>query len=239
MRTAFGVIVLLFSTSAGAVAQTIAGDWSGTLNAGAVQLRLALHVSVGESGSLKATLDSLDQGAIGIPVSTITLNGSAVSFQIDAIRSSYEGTLNADATVIIVMRETDDAARAAKLREALAGTVPEAAIDARVKTLLDPWFKQFLAYDPAPVLTKLTCPVLALSGQLDKQVSPDQNLPAIRAAFAASGNRNVDVEELPGLNHLFQTAKTGSPAEYAQIEETIALQALEKIVGWILKQPAR
>ena len=238
MRTAIGVIVLLLSTSAGAVAQTIAGDWSGTLNAGAVQLRLALHVSVGERGSLKATLDSLDQGAIGIPVSTITLNGSAVSFQIDAIRSSYEGTLNADATVIIVMRETDDAARAAKLREALAGTVPEAAIDARV-TLLDPWFKQFLAYDPAPVLTKLTCPVLALSGQLDKQVSPDQNLPARRAAFAASGNRNVDVEELPGLNHLFQTAKTGSPAEYAQIGETIALQALEKIVGWILKQPAR
>jgi hypothetical protein len=38
------------------------------------------------------------------------------------------------------------------------------------------------------------------------------------------------------LNHLFQTAKTGSPAEYAQIEETISPVALDKIAAWILKQ---
>jgi len=56
---------------------------------------------------------------------------------------------------------------------------------------------------------------------------------------AAWGHKNVDVEELPGLNHLFQTAKTGAPAEYAQIEETIAPQVFDKIVSWILKQPAR
>jgi hypothetical protein len=44
------------------------------------------------------------------------------------------------------------------------------------------------------------------------------------------------VEELPGLNHLFQTAKTGSPSEYAEIEETISPVALETIAGWVLKQ---
>jgi hypothetical protein len=38
------------------------------------------------------------------------------------------------------------------------------------------------------------------------------------------------------LNHLFQTAKTGSPAEYAQIEETFAPVALDKMASWILKQ---
>ena len=32
----------------------------------------------------------------------------------------------------------------------------------------------------------------------------------------------MTVQELPGLNHLFQTCKTGAPSEYAQIEETIA-----------------
>jgi hypothetical protein len=42
--------------------------------------------------------------------------------------------------------------------------------------------------------------------------------------------------ELPGLNHLFQTAKTGSSREYAQIEETIAPVALETMANWILKQ---
>jgi hypothetical protein len=44
------------------------------------------------------------------------------------------------------------------------------------------------------------------------------------------------VDELTGLNHLFQTAKTGSPAEYAQIDETISPVALDKMANWILKQ---
>jgi hypothetical protein len=67
-------------------------------------------------------------------------------------------------------------------------------------------------------------------------VPPDQNLPPIRAALAH--NPGAEVEELPSLNHLFQTAKTGSPGEYGQIEETMAPLALETITAWILKQPA-
>jgi len=39
---------------------------------------------------------------------------------------------------------------------------------------------------------------------------------------------------VPGLNHLFQTAKTGNPNEYGDIEETMSPVALEKIAGWIL-----
>ena len=65
---------------------------------------------------------------------------------------------------------------------------------------------------------------------------PKQNLPAIRSALEASGNKHFDVVELPGLNHLFQTAKTGSPSEYAQIEETMSPVALDTIARWILKQ---
>jgi hypothetical protein len=41
------------------------------------------------------------------------------------------------------------------------------------------------------------------------------------------------VDELPGLNHLFQHTKTGAFSEYAQIEETFAPEALEKIASWI------
>jgi len=41
------------------------------------------------------------------------------------------------------------------------------------------------------------------------------------------------VQELPGLNHLFQTAKTGSIEEYGEIEESFAPAALDTIAGWI------
>ena len=93
-----------------------------------------------------------------------------------------------------------------------------------------------MAYDPAPALAKLTCPVLAINGEKDLQVPPDQNLPAIRNALAAGGNKNYEVDELPGLNHLFQTSKTGAIGEYAEIEETMSPVALEKVASWIIKQ---
>jgi hypothetical protein len=50
------------------------------------------------------------------------------------------------------------------------------------------------------------------------------------------GNTRFKTQELPGLNHLFQTSKTGSPAEYATIEETIAPEALKLIGDWIVEQ---
>jgi len=78
--------------------------------------------------------------------------------------------------------------------------------------------------------------VLVLNGSLDKQVLPSQNLPPIRKAQAEAGNQHVEIDELPGLNHLFQTAKTGAPSEYSQIEETMSPVALDKMASWILKQ---
>jgi hypothetical protein len=93
-----------------------------------------------------------------------------------------------------------------------------------------------MTYDPATALRKVTCPVLAINGEKDTQVLPQQNLPAIRAALEQAGNKHFEIDELPGLNHLFQTATTGVPAEYAQIEETISPGALEKMASWILQQ---
>ena len=116
----------------------------------------------------------------------------------------------------------------------MAGDVPEDQISLEIKQITSPWFRYFLTYDPAIALGKVTCPVLAINGSLDKQVLPDQNLPPIRKALA--GNPHAEVDELPGLNHLFQTAKTGSPSEYAQNEETLSPVALDKMATWILKQ---
>ena len=39
---------------------------------------------------------------------------------------------------------------------------------------------------------------------------------------------------VPGLNHLFQDATTGSPTEYGQIEETLSPVALKTMGDWIV-----
>ena len=78
----------------------IAGDWQGTLNAGGAQLRLVLHVTAAKDGSLSSTLDSVDQGALGIPVTSVTLKDSKLSLVVDAVKGTYEGTVNKDATEI-------------------------------------------------------------------------------------------------------------------------------------------
>jgi uncharacterized protein len=111
--------------------------------------------------------------------------------------------------------------------------VPAAEIGAQVKTLTSPWFEYFLTYDPAVALRKVKCPVLVMNGEKDLQVPPALNLPVIRKALQEGGNTEFTIVEMPGLNHLFQTAKTGSPTEYAGIEETMSPTALEKISGWI------
>ncbi len=111
----------------------------------------------------------------------------------------------------------------------------EESVRAGLKTLQAPWFQFFLTHEPGTVLSKVTCPVLALNGQKDVQVDPQVNLPAIRRALEEGMNKNFEVLELPDLNHLFQTSKTGGISEYQKIEETIAPVALDKISSWILK----
>jgi pimeloyl-ACP methyl ester carboxylesterase len=135
-----------------------------------------------------------------------------------------------------IRTEKDDAALVATLRKRLVGIVPEPQIEAQARALTSPWYRYFLTYDPRPTLQSVRCPVLAINGEKDLQVSAKANLAGIRAALEAGGNTRSQVEELPGLNHLFQHATTGSPAEYARIEETMAPEVLEKVSGWILKQ---
>jgi pimeloyl-ACP methyl ester carboxylesterase len=136
----------------------------------------------------------------------------------------------------LVKNETDSAVLEKKLREQLTGQMPEAQIGAAIKATSSPWFRYFISYDPATALRNVKCPVLAIIGSKDLQVPPEQNLPAIRKTLQDGGNKNFELDELAGLNHLFQTAKTGSPVEYAAIEETMSPVAMDKIATWILKQ---
>lgn len=136
----------------------------------------------------------------------------------------------------VLEKDKDDSVREKDLRQTFAGKVPEEQIEMQIKVVNSPWFRGLLEYDPAATLSKVMCPVLVMNGEKDLQVPPGQNLPPIRKALESAGNKNYEVDELPGLNHLFQTATTGAVSEYSEIEETISPTALEKVGSWILKQ---
>lgn len=121
---------------------------------------------------------------------------------------------------------------AALLRQ---NNVPENAISSAVAQTTTPWMLYFIRHNPATVLQKVKCPVLALNGSNDLQV-PKENLPAIKNALTKGGNKRITTQELPGLNHLFQESKTGAPTEYATIEQTISPAALTALLTWLQAQ---
>ena len=169
----------------------------------------------------------------GVPGDQILLEQSRLIAE--AGGASHEEALKQGAQLrellALVKADNDTAATDRKLREKLAG-VPEAQAKAQIDRLNTPWFRYFPDVRPEGGAGKGEMPGAGSERGEGLQVPPKQNLPAIRAALA--NNKSAEIEELPGLNHLFQTAKTGSPMEYARIEETISPVALEKIASWIL-----
>jgi pimeloyl-ACP methyl ester carboxylesterase len=120
-------------------------------------------------------------------------------------------------------------------KEELAKPELPAEVKSGVSKVATPWFRTFLTLEPKIALGKTRCPVLALNGEKDTQVDPILNFPAIRAALDKAGNDQYEIVEYPGLNHLFQSCKTGAVSEYQQIEETFNLKPLEKMTSWILE----
>jgi hypothetical protein len=77
---------------------SIAGDWNGSLNADGKTLRVVLHIAAAKDGTLTGTLDSLDQGLSAIPVASIALKESNLTFSVTAlpVPGNYEGTVKAN-----------------------------------------------------------------------------------------------------------------------------------------------
>ena len=107
-------------------------------------------------------------------------------------------------------------------------------VNGQVNYIATPWMRYFISYNPALALQKTTCPVLALNGEKDLQVPAKENLEAIKNALNKGGNKKVTTKQFPNLNHLFQECKTGSPEEYATIEQTISPDVLKEIADWIM-----
>ncbi|MEY3238389.1 MAG: hypothetical protein RI883_2490 [Bacteroidota bacterium] len=116
------------------------------------------------------------------------------------------------------------------------GVSDEEYVKYTIEQIATPWMIYFIKYNPAIILEKVKCPVLAINGSKDLQVPPKENLTAIQSALTKGGNNNVTAKELPNLNHLFQECETGSPSEYAEIEQTFSPVAMELVLSWINEQ---
>ncbi len=189
---------------------------------------------------------------VGVPIDELLRAQSRLLLKANGADDEYIARNEALATQMfaVAKAETDPAVRETKLRavtqafvdglpEGALGEAEKAGIEGGVQMLATPWMHYLLNYDPAATLRRVTVPVLAINGELDLQVPPSQNLPAIRRALEAGGNQDVTTTELPKLNHLFQTATTGAPSEYGTIEETMSPVALKTVSDWIAARMLR
>ncbi|MGA2672637.1 MAG: serine hydrolase domain-containing protein [Terracidiphilus sp.] len=92
-------LALLALASLPAFAQqkpTVAGDYAGTLG----PLHVKLHLKTDAAGVITGTLDSTDQGALGIPCADFHLDGQALTFAVPAVHGTWKGTVSADGAAL-------------------------------------------------------------------------------------------------------------------------------------------
>ena len=104
-RLLLSIIALSALPGSALLAQNITGTWQGTLKVngpnGSVDLRAVMKISRADNESLKGVFyPSIDQGAVPINVTSITLKGSAVKVSITQLNGTIEGTLSADGNTI-------------------------------------------------------------------------------------------------------------------------------------------
>jgi Aspartyl protease/PDZ domain len=77
-----------------APAPAVVGNWQGSLVNGTV--RVIVHISQAADGTFTGTLDSPDQGATGMAISSITYKDSELHFELEKAASSYDGKMSQD-----------------------------------------------------------------------------------------------------------------------------------------------
>ena len=77
-----------------APAGDLSGTWEGALQVQNARLRLVLNVTKADDGAYRATLDSIDQGAKGIPVNEVNFSNGTVHVQLSALGAAFDGQLS-------------------------------------------------------------------------------------------------------------------------------------------------
>lgn len=173
-----------------------------------------------------------------VPAAAVLLEQQKLISRAMGLPESFiEKNAEREKTLIDIARQEPDPKAALEKMRATIPDTPELkpVMDQQFAMANTAWFRWFINYDPGPALKQLKQPVLILSGALDLQVSPAQNLPVFAQDLEAGGNKDYEIVKFAGLNHLFQHAHTGAPGEYSTIDETISPQVLDVITGWITR----
>lgn len=101
LRAAGLIVASMVLVCAGTVAHAqnkikVDGAYAGTLG----PLHLKLHIKTDAAGAITGTLDSLDQGALGIPCADFHLDGLTFTFTVPAVGGSYAGSFSADGNTL-------------------------------------------------------------------------------------------------------------------------------------------
>jgi len=151
----------------------------------------------------------------------------------DAIRGNASSADVSDAVRQLMKAQLEGRSPAAKAAVGDVDAFIAQSLQTAVAQTQSPWFRYFVGFDPADVLTKVRCPVFALFGAKDTQVPPSLNRQPLEAALAQAGNTRLTVKVYPEANHLFIKANTGEVSEYPALEKVFVPAVLDDLVTWV------
>jgi len=115
------------------------------------------------------------------------------------------------------------------------GTGWEGIPEAYRKQADTPWFRSFLAFDPAKVMPRVEQPLLVVEAERDRQVtSPRHGQLLLNAAKGRKKQPDATLVTIDGANHFFVPAETGDTDEYALLQDKrVSPKLVDTLVPWL------
>jgi pimeloyl-ACP methyl ester carboxylesterase len=167
------------------------------------------------------------QQQIAAKAAGITISPEQVALQ----KALGEAALEGPDKIKKVLREVVGAQMTKLSRRKPTQEEVDAAIAEPLAQATHPWTISYFTIDPREAWKKLSIPVLLVVGELDTQVPADVTIAALESSHAQKSA--VTSRKLPGLNHLFQNARTGHIDEYVEITESFDAKTLDIITTWL------